>query len=271
MNLFLTKAMDATEQGTIIFNYFSVFKDYLTSHFFDWLITAIVTYFTVRSATRHYYNENKIEISKGVMEQGLRALLKLRYDESLPSSSQVIFVEYRGRCWKIHDDNLCKFCERIRKTVTSVGGNPMRVSPYRPLNYGVLGVANQLNLPVLYDFQNGMLYKFDRGSIYQIAISEKDSKYYFQSDNKEYMFLSNKETTRDIMIAIPISISGKQVGGLTFDLAVGSKTLYQKEIETDDADTKALKESNNIKVFEESLRTARSLVRTFFNSKEAKK
>lgn len=251
--------------------FFLNIRSYLTTHFFDWLITAIITFITVRSATQRYYNENKVEISKNAMEQGLRALLKLRYDEILPSSTQVIFVEYKGRYWGIKEKNKCSFFNKIRKTITTVGGNPMRVSPYRPLNYGVLGVANHLNLPIVFDFQNGKLSIFDRGNIRAIEVKDQDEKYYYETTDKKMMYLSDKKTSRDIMIAIPISSHGKQVGGLTFDLAVGSKTLYQKEDTSDTSETREAKTENNIKVFEESLRTAHSLLRTYFNKMENSK
>lgn len=266
----LSSIIEHFEQYPNLIAYITTIWTYLSAHFFDWLITAIITYITVRSATRRYYNDNRVEISKSVMEQGLRALLKLSYDESIPSSTQVIFVEYKGRYWGLKASNFCNFSDKIRKTVTSVGENPMSVSPFRPLNYGVLGVANQLYLPILFDFQDGKLYKFDRGTIYPIEVLKNDGKYYYKCTEKETMFLSDEKTSRDVMIAIPISIRGKLVGGLTFDLEVGSKTLYQKECNSDDEKTKNQKTNMNIKVFNDSLRTAHSLLHTYFNEKKVK-
>ena len=114
----------------------------------DWVITALITYFTVRYATRQYYNKTKIMVAKNIMELGLRALLKLDYNEELPDNAKVIFVEYKGRCYKIKKKRTsgreCRFFEEIRRTIATVGGDTMGVSPYRPRNYGVLGVANSL-------------------------------------------------------------------------------------------------------------------------------
>ncbi len=240
----------------------------VSDHFVDWLITAVITYFTVKSATRQFYYKNRIKTSKNIMEQGLGALLNLQYNENLPESAQAIFVAYKGRYWGTRRRNHCKFFDRIRKTITSVGGNSMRVSPYRPRDYGVLGVANQLNLPVQYDFQNGELNFFDRGKIYPCSsVVLNGEKYYYVNEEREQFYLSNKETTRGIMIAIPISKNGKQIGGLTFDLAVGSKTLYQKINEDDSEEIRNKKNNMNKKVFQDSLDTAMKLIDAFFVEK----
>lgn len=233
----------------------------------DWLITATITFFTVKSATRRYYDKNKIRVSQGFMEQGLRALLTLKYYEDIPASAQVIFVRYKGRCWSIKEKEKCKFGEKIRKTITVVGGNRMEVSDFRPRNYGVLGVANQLRLPVLYDFQEGKLYKYDRGKIIPIDVEKSDEKfYYLDNENGNKTFLSNIKTSRDSMIAVPLKYNGKIVGGVTFDFAVGSKTVYQK-MQREDDKAKTEQEENNVLVFKNCEQTAQNLITAFFDRK----
>ena len=192
----------------------------------DWIITAVITYFSVKVATRRYYDATKRQVSEGIMVQGLRALLKLKYNENLPNDAQVIFVKYKGRSWNLRGKNKCKFMEKIRRTVAVAGGNTTGVSEYRPLDFGVLGVANKFSLPVLFDFQDGKLYKYERGRIFLVNTIEKEGCYYYERAAGEYMLLSEKETTRDIMIAIPLKALNKKIaGGLTFDLKIGSKTV----------------------------------------------
>ena len=235
----------------------------------DWIITAVVTFFSVRIATNRYYNATKKQVTKGFMEQGLRELLNLGNNDALPLDAQVILVKYSGRCYRVKNDNKCTFFEKIRKTINSVGGNPMTVSTYRPRNYGVLGVANILKTPVLFDFQNGELYLYERGKIIKNKnIVFEDGKYYYNTET-ETVFLSNKETTRDVMIAIPLIIekSKKIVGGVTFDLTIGAKTIYQKILEDDDNEIKKTKTDNNIKVFNDALRTSNNIINAYFKKK----
>lgn len=240
----------------------------------DWLITAIITFFTVKSATRRYYDSNKVRVARGFMEQGLRALLTLKYYEDIPASAQAIFVEYKGISWSLIEKEKCKFGDKIRKTITVVGGNRTEVSDYRPRNYGVLGVANYLRLPVLYDFQKKNLYKYERGKIRSISVKETDSGYYYLDEDKSKkksikIFISKKKTSRDIMIALPLKYNGKMVGGVTFDFAVGSKTVYQKKEDNSTLSEEELKqmEDNNVLVFKNCEQTAQNLITAFFDRK----
>lgn len=241
---------------------------------FDWIITGIITYFTVKYATRQYYNKTKIMVAKNTMEQGLRAVLKLNYNEELPDNAKVIFVEYKGRCYNVKkiglnklEEKECLFFEKIRKTVTSVGGDTMGVSSYRPREYGVLGVANALMKPVLFNFQSGELYKYDAGQFIELQTQLEGTKYKYISSNKRKKELSETDSARDVMIAIPIEHNGKLVGGLTFDMAIGSKTIYQNILASDSEDVKKTKEENNTKVMKEVKRTANNLVNAYFKKK----
>ena len=141
-------------------------KDVCIDKGIDWIITAIITYFSARYATRCYYDKTRVMVAKNTMEQGLRALLKLTCDEKLPDNAKVIFVEYKGRCWDIRkckkEESDCHFGGRIRKTVAAVGGDIMGISAFKPRDYGVLGLANELGKPVLFNFQNGMPFSSTR-------------------------------------------------------------------------------------------------------------
>ncbi len=240
-------------------------------HGIDWVITAIITYFTVRYATRQYYNKTKVIVAKNTMEQGLRALLRLNYNEELPDNAKVIFVEYKGRCYKIGKRKTsgkeCNFLGKIRKTVATVGGDTMGVSAYRPRDYGVLGVANELTKPVLFNFQNGELYKHDCGKFVKLDTEKDGNTYIYKAVDGEKKELSEVGTVRDIMIAIPIVSNGKLVGGITFDMQVGAKTIYQNFEETDTEQIKYKKEQDNNKVIREVRRTANNLVNAYFKKK----
>ena len=61
-------------------------KDVCIDKGIDWIITAVITYFSARYATRCYYDKTRVMVAKNTMEQGLRALLKLRCDEKLPDA-----------------------------------------------------------------------------------------------------------------------------------------------------------------------------------------
>ena len=250
--------------NAIVYKIVSVFVE----HGVDWVITAIITYFTVRYATRQYYNKTKVIVTKNIMEQGLRALLKLNYNEELPDNAKVIFVEYKGRYYKIKKKSINErkynFGEKIRKTVAAVGGDTMGVSPYRPRDYGVLGVANLLERVVMFNFQNGDLYKYDSGKFVKLE-TEEVNKTYIYKENK--MELSEVGTARAIMIAIPIMSNGKLVGGLTFDMEIGAKTIYQNIDQADTEEIKTKKEQDNNKVIKEIKRTANNIVNAYFKKK----
>ncbi len=72
------------------------------------------------------------------------------------------------------------------------------------------------------------------------------------------------------MIAIPLIIekSKKIVGGVTFDLTIGAKTIYQKILEDDDNEIKKTKTDNNIKVFNDALRTSNNIINAYFKKRE---
>lgn len=238
----------------------------------DWVITALITYFTVRYATRQYYNKTKIMVAKNIMELGLRALLKLDYNEELPDNAKVIFVEYKGRCYKIKKKRTsgreCRFFEEIRRTIATVGGDTMGVSPYRPRNYGVLGVANSLKKSVLFNFQNGELYQYDYGKFVKLDTEKNGNTYIYKTVDGEIKELSEVGTARDIMIAIPIVSNGKLLGGVTFDMQIGAKTIYQNIQETDTKEIKVKKEQDNIRVMKDVRRTANNLVNAYFKKKD---
>lgn len=242
------------------------------NNFFDWIITVIITYFTVRYATRQYYGKVKVVVVRNIMEQGLRALFNLRYDQVLPETAKVIFVEYKGRCYKpnLKREKLikdCSFFDKIRKTIAVVGGDTTGVSAYRPRNYGVLGVANILQKPVVYNFRNGVLYKYDNGKFYKLNTSLENDQYVFETEREEKIIISNNDTSRYTMIAFPIEYNKKLVGGITFDICTDENTLYQYIDLNDKPEIKKQKENNNLKVIKEVMRTANSIKDAYFKKK----
>lgn len=238
---------------------------WILNHAPEWLISSVITFITVNKAKYKYYDATKKEVSKGIMELGLRSLLKLDHEEAIPDYAQAIFVKYKGRTFKI-DDPYCKFGERIRKTVVVVGGNRSEVSNYRALDYGVLGVANSNESLILYDFHLHRLYRYKKGRMTELEVFQKGKDYCYRTYKGTIIKLGKNDSNRDVMIAIPLKSSGKLVGGLTFDLGVGDKSLYQKFEETDSMEKKQIKESTNIKVFMEAYRCSRILVNAYFKT-----
>ena len=142
----------------------------------------------------------------------------------------------------------------------------MGISAFKPRDYGVLGLANELGKPVLFNFQNGKLYKYDNGKFIKLETEEYNGKYVYVLKNyrKE---LTPIETARDVMIAVPIAANGKLLGGVTFDMHIGAKTIYQNVDENDSEKIKAQKKQNNIKVMQEVVRTANNLIDAYFKKK----
>lgn len=246
------------------------FTNVIADQVIDWGITALITYITVKSATHQYYGKTKLTVAKGIMEQGLRALLKLENNETLPDNAKVIFVEYKGRCYNLNSNKTkekeCRFFEKIRKTIAVVGGDIMGVSAYKPRDYGVLGIANILRKPILFNFQNGELFKYDSEKFIKLKTEKEYQRYvYITADGKKE--ISEFDDARDIMIAIPIEYNGKLIGGVTFDLQVGAKTIYQNIESNDSQNEKMRKKENNIKVLKEARRTANNLVNAYFKKK----
>lgn len=202
-----------------ILQLFDHVKNYILTNLADWMIGAIVAFISVRIATRDYYIENRLEVAKRIMEQTLSELLEIKYNQKMPSQAQAIMVKYGGHCFVVDERSKCKFGERIRKTVAVVGGNTSDVSRIRPLYYGVLGVANELGVPMLCDFANkGKMCKYEKGQVIDIENLERDedSVYYTVRPGKK-LFVAKINSARKFMMAIPISCNGKLVGGITFD------------------------------------------------------
>lgn len=244
--------------------------DFVSSRFWDWMFSGIITFFSVRIATGKYYNYTKRQVSKGIMELGLRSLLKLEYDEALPDYAQTVFVIYKGHRFfnkKDREKYDCRFYERIRKTIAVVGGNKSEVSPFRPLNYGVLGIANKLSTPVIYDFKFHELYTYKKGAIKKLNTVVEQQKCKYVDDHENKFVLSRCETERDVMLAIPLRSCDRLVGGLTFDLKTGEKTLYRKYTDGEDIEEKEEKDAGNIRVFKEANRAATILINAFFKRK----
>lgn len=252
-----------------IFTIWEKVKNAFLGNGIDWILTGIITYFTTRSATRQYYDRNKAKVACKIMEQGLRAMLRLDSSEKLPDNAKVIFVEYKGRCLKIKRKNSstkeCGFLQRIRRTVACVGGDTLGVSSYRPINYGVLGIANVACRPILYDFNKGELYKYENGDIKRLETIQENGFYYYQKNASERVEISSVDTSRDTMIAVPIGRNEKLLGGVTFDMKAGPKTIYQRITSNDSAEIAKEKNKVNKGVMQEARITAENLLAAYFD------
>lgn len=247
-------------------------KDILTDNGVDWAITGIITYFSIKTATRQYYDHNKKAVAQKIMEQSLRAMLSLTNSEKLPDNTKVILVEYKGRSYKIkRKDNALKepgFLRKIRRTVACVGGDVNGVSPSRPINYGVLGIANICNRAILFDFKNGLLYRYDNGEFQKLDTEEDNGFYYYKRSDGERLEIAPVNTTRDTMIAVPIGKNGKLYGGITFDMKAGDNTIYQRITNYDSEAERRQKNEVNKSVMREALETANNLFTAYFNKKD---
>lgn len=247
-------------------NVLSIIFEQVKNNAISWIITGVVTYFTVRIATKHYYSMTKRRIVNGILELGLRSLMNLSNEKDLPDNAQAVFVEYKGRCWHTNDKEECKFGERIRKTVAVVGGNQSEVSRYKPLHYGVLGVANRFQMPVYYDFTEKKLYKYSRGTIQKIDVMTLENECFCRIEN-DIVSLGKTKSQRDVMIAVPIQSNHKTVGGITFDLKASYNNVFKKYESTDSEKIKRRKDRTNAKFVKTGLRTAKLIANTYFKKK----
>lgn len=244
----------------------------IKDHFLDWAVTAVITFFTVKKASRQYYHGIRKKVAKNIMERGLLSMFNLNYSEPLPTTAKAIFVEYGKSSIFFSNRQLHgSLCKRrglhdVRKTVTFCGNSQMEVSAYRPVDYGVLGAANIIQKPLLFDFQHGKLMAFSATGIERLEVVVKDGCFY----HKEHE-LSRNNNQRAVMIAVPIieGFSGsKRLGGITFDIEPSDKTIYQEIQPEDDENTKARKNRDNKKVFEVAVTTADYLKTAYFQIME---
>lgn len=249
-----------------------LFVEGLKAHFIDWIITAVITFFSVKSATKQYYYYNRKTTAKNILELGLRLMFSLDYSEPLPDSAKAIFVEYgKSSALLFREQFRASNCEKrgindLRKTVTSCGNLNMEISKFRPRDYGVLGLANKKSEPLLFDFNRGQLFSFKAGKIVEYQVMEENNFYVAEGH-----ILSKKENQRSVMIAIPIieDYSGsKAFGGVTFDMVPSVKTIYQEPKQDDTEEIKQRKYEANKKVFEIAVITAGFLKTAYFSKKE---
>lgn len=144
----------------------------------------------------------------------------------------------------------------------------MHISEYKPENYGVLGAANLLESVLIFDFENGKLERFIDGRFENIDVVNNNG--IFQTNiNDEMHTLSDESCTeRIIMIAVPILegyAGSKLLGGITFDMEPGTKTLFQRLTENDSEKEKKIE--MNKKVLESAINTADCLKTTYFKRK----
>ena len=154
------------------------------------------------------------------------------------------------------------------ETVAIVGGDVTGVSTCRPREYGVLGIANYFKRPVIFNFQNGDLFKYEPEQFKKVDTKIEGDRYIVTLPNGTEKEVSEKNTSRDIMIAAPIEYHGKLIGGITFDMRVGAKTIYQNICEQAPIYKQHETLENNIKVFKEVRRTVNHLIEAYFKNKE---
>ena len=202
-------------------------KGYIVDYGVNWIITMVITFISVRLATKKYYNTVRSRNVRPHMEQGLKLILG---KDIIPANAKSILVENKGFVifrWKkykaTHPFSL------LRKTICTVGGMENTTSTARARYWGVLGLAYLKKRVVVYDFREHtlLLYHVD---IVKHEVKDRINKsnikeYYFKGDidgRRRECFLSEEQTGRNIMIAIPLIIRGnhndKIVGGLTFDV-----------------------------------------------------
>lgn len=198
------------------------------------------TFLSVRLATRKYYYSIRKGNARQIMEQGLLLMLK---QETIPPDAKSILVKNKGMAvfrWKKYE---CKHpFEFLRKTIDTVGGDEGSTSKARTRFWGVLGLAYRLNRPVVYDFETHNIYEYKVGITKKTAVKRSDGKYYYPDDiegKNRNCYLSDENTDRSIMFAIPLRYRGKLVGGVTFDVdsAIDEKeelkeTLFGKDTTT---------------------------------------
>ena len=216
-------------EANLLSTIFHSILDAFANHGIDWLITIFVTFISVRLATKKYYYSIREINVKPILELGLKKILN---EEIIPPNAQAILVENKGIFILKRKKYKCSHMfEKKRKTVSVVGGDSNRASSKRPRYYGVLGLAYDLNRPVIYDFQRHKLYVYDF-KLVEYKVEFSGNEFYYVNKNKPHV-LSNNNTTRSLMFAIPLVLDDKIVGGITFDVNLDSnltKKLRSKEI-----------------------------------------
>lgn len=210
-------------------SFISAVLDSIADHYIDWLVTAVITFFSVKLATKKYYRQNTRSLLSEALSNEVRRLMQVDATEKLPDSSLAVFVEYKGKLKQDMPEKGAEKGDPARQTIVSIGGDQNNTSEINPRDYGVLGVANHNRYPVLVDFQNRIVYYYHLGKVYELKENEPDShkKYWEVNVDLENVTVTNhivakKETHREAMIALPIVCSGKLVGGITFDVPLGS-------------------------------------------------
>ena len=246
--------------------------DFVSNHLIDWILTGTITFFTTRFATKEFYEKNRKAIATNILNNSLREILRLQNSDKLPDSAKVIFVEYKGRCSSLSPSRRnalkCRFGEPIRKTIVKVGLDVSDISSCRPVNFGVLGVANILRRPVIYNFSNGDLYMYKNGRFQKLPTTQEGESYYYKS-----IALSSATSTRDTMIALPIVEAEKLYGGITFDMfdLTADNKIFQHYTKDDTEEVKKEKDKINKESLSIAIKTAESLVTVYFKKKSEAK
>ncbi len=203
----------------------------VTSNIGDWIVTGVITFISVRLATKKYYRQNTRALLTEALSNEVRRLMHVDATEKIPDSSLAVFVEYKG---KLKKDMLEKGKDAVkgspaRRTIISIGGDKNNTSEINPRDYGVLGVANHNRYPALVDFQNQKVYYYHLGKVYELEKIELDNNpnYWGVNVDLENVSVTNHvvakiKTHRGAMIALPIICAGKLVGGITFDVPLNS-------------------------------------------------
>lgn len=250
----------------------NIFPGFVSEHLADWLLTGVITFFTTRFATREFYEKNRKAIAESILLNSLRELLRLPPSEPLPKNAKVIFVEYRGRCFKLkkaHREELkCRFGEKTRRTVVKKGRDVSDISSCRPVNFGVLGVANLEKRPVIYNFASRKLYLYNHGRFRELKTEKIGNSTYYTAKGKK-IELSSGTSDRDTMIAVPIVEYETLYGGITYDMYNTSldNPVYQEILDSDTDEIRKTKLKNNEDSLTIATDTATSLITVYFKKK----
>ena len=246
----------------------NILSDLVATNLVDWVLTGAITFITTRFATREFYEKNRKAVAYNILQNSLREMLRLSHTNEFPDNAKVIFVEYKGRCFRLskkgREEIKCNFGEPIRRTIVKVGHDVSDISSCRPVNFGVLGVANQKKRPVIYNFSSGKLYMYKHGRFRELTTERKGDSYYYESFK-----LSSVTSDRDTMIAVPIVEAETLYGGITFDMydLALDNPVYQVISNTDTAEIKEKKLTNNKESLSIAIKTAESLVTVYFKKK----
>lgn len=176
----------------------------ITSNIGDWIVTGIITFFSVKLATKKYYRQNTEALLSEALSNEIRRLMRVDAKEKLPDSSLAVFVEYKGKIEEKMSEKGAQKGDPARQTIISIGGNSNNTSKTNPRDYGVLGVANRTKYPVLVDFQEKKVYYYHWGKVHELDgfILQDNPSYWGVNIQIDNVSICNHVVAKSIHIAV---------------------------------------------------------------------